>query len=98
MKAFARQRRSQRFQTEASVLLEDFRTKFYYNGTMYNYSNHGGYVESRYAPRPGRKIHIKVNGVPDVISPHVYLAEIRWRKPLAEGQRSYTYGVGVKYC
>ncbi len=98
MKTFAHQRMSQRFQSEASVLLEDFRTRYHYNGTMYNFSDHGGYVESLYAPRPGRKIHIKVDGVPDVIAPHVYLAEIRWRKPLAENPHSYTYGVGVKYC
>jgi len=98
MNAFVHQRTSQRFQSQAPVMLEDFRTRFYYNGTLYNYSSDGGYFESGYAPRPGRKIRIKVDGLPDVISPHVYLAEIRWRKPLSKNRRSYTYGVGIKYC
>jgi hypothetical protein len=98
MKAFARQRMSQRFQSEAPVTLRDSRTGFYYGGTLYNYSADGGYFESRYAPRPGRKIHIKVDGLPDVFTPHIYLAEVRWRKPLLENPRSYAYGVGVQYC
>ena len=65
---------------------------------MYNYSSEGGYIESDYAPRPGKKIHIKVDGLPDVFTPHVYLAEVRWRKPLTENPNSYAYGLGIKYC
>ena len=98
MNAFAHRRASQRVQSEAPVILGDFRTKFYYDGTLCNYSTDGAYLESKYAPRPGRKIHIKVDGLPDVFTPHVYLAEIRWRKPLPENSNSYTYGVGIKYC
>ena len=98
MNAFAHRRASQRVQSEAPVILGDFRTKFYYDGTLCNYSPDGAYLESKYAPRPGRKIHIKVDGLPDVFTPHVYLAEIRWRKPLPENSNSYTCGVGIKYC
>ena len=53
MNAFAINRTSQRFESEAPVVLEDFRTRFCYNGTLYNYSTDGGYFESKYAPRPG---------------------------------------------
>ncbi len=98
MNAFAYQRTSERFQSEAPVMVEDFRTGFYYKGTLYNYSMDGGYFESKYAPRPGKKIHIKVDGLPDVFTPHVYLAEVRWRKPLLENSSTYTYGVGIRYC
>jgi len=98
MKAFAQRRTSQRFQAKAPVMLEDFRTGFYYNGMLCNYSADGGYFVSKYAPRPGRKIHIKVDGLPDVFTPHVYLAEVRWRKPLPENSGSFTYGVGIRYC
>ena len=98
MNAFAHNRTSKRFPSQAPVILEDFRTEYHYNGMMYNYSTDGGYVESAYAPRPGRKIRIKVDGIPDVVTPHVFLAEIRWRKPLPENTRSYTYGLGIKYC
>jgi hypothetical protein len=98
MNAFAYKRAGQRFQSEAPVMVEDFRTGFYYKGMLYNYSMDGGYFEARYAPRPGKKIHIKVDGLPDVFTPHIYLAEVRWRKPLPENSNSYTYGVGIKYC
>ena len=98
MNAIAYKRTSQRFHSEAPVMLEDFRTGFYYKGTLYNYSTDGGYIESDYAPRPGRKIHVKVDDLPEVFTPHVYLAEVRWRKPLPENQRSHTYGLGIKYC
>ena len=98
MNAIAYKRTSQRFQSEATVMLEDFRTGFYYKGTLYNYSSKGGYFESEYAPRPGRKIRIKVDGLQEVFTPHIYLAEIRWRKPLPKNRNSYTYGVGIKYC
>lgn len=98
MNACAHQRNSQRFQSNADVMIGDYRTRFHYRGTLCNYSSKGGYVESDYAPRPGRKIHLKVDGLPDVITPHVYLAEIRWRKSLTGNNSSYNYGVGIKYC
>ena len=53
MIALVYQRNSQRFEVEAPVMLEDFRTGFYYNGIIYNYSADGVYLESDYAPRPG---------------------------------------------
>ena len=98
MTALSYQRNSQRFEVEASVMLEDFRTGFYYNGIIYNYSADGVYLESDYAPRPGRKLHLKVNGARDIFLADGYLAEIRWRRPLADETAAYSYGIGMKYC
>ena len=98
MSALAYQRNSQRFEVEAPVMLEDFRTGFYYNGTIYNYSADGVYLESDYAPRPGRRIRLKVNGAHHIFAPDLYLAEIRWRRPLFDENSEYTYGIGMKYC
>ncbi|CAB1064039.1 hypothetical protein D1BOALGB6SA_8830 [Olavius sp. associated proteobacterium Delta 1] len=98
MIAIAYQRNSQRFEVEATVMLEDFRTGFYYNGIIYNYSADGVYLESDYAPRPGRKIHLKVNGARDIFTTELYLAEIRWRQPLSDETSDYSYGIGMKYC
>ncbi len=98
MTALSYQRNSQRFEVEASVLLEDFRTGFYYDGIIYNYSADGVYLESEYAPRPGRKIHLKVNGSNDIFLADGYLAEIRWRRPLVDETSVYSYGIGMKYC
>lgn len=98
MTVTAYQRNSERIELETSVILEDFRTGFYYNGIIYNHSSDGVYLESDYAPRPGRKIYLKVEGFPNVFSLQVYIAEIRWRRPLPENSSSHSYGVGVKYC
>ena len=98
MTALAYQRNSQRFEVEAFVLLEDFRTGFNCNGIIYNYSADGVYLESDYAPRPGRRFHLKVNAAHDIFTSEPYLAEIRWRRPLPGAHPQYSYGVGLKYC
>ena len=98
MKVYPHHRKNQRFQSNRSVLLEDFWTGYFYEGTMCNYSDTGGYIESAYAPRPGRKIRIKIDGKPDRNVSLDHLAEIRWRKPLVALPSTYTYGLGLKYC
>ena len=98
MIAVAYQRASQRFGIEVPVILEDFRTGFYYNGTIYNYSTDGVYLESDYAPRPGRRIRLKVNESHDIFNTDPYLAVIRWRRSLYDDSAEYFYGIGVQYC
>jgi hypothetical protein len=98
MTALAYQRNSQRFEVEAPVMLKDFRSGFYYKGIIYNYSAAGVYLESDYAPRPGRKMRVKVNGARDIFGTDLYLAEIRWRQALADDTSDYSYGLGMQYC
>ena len=97
MKANSELRRSERFYFETPILLGDNRTGFHYNGTMFNHSQYGMYIETDYAPRPSRKIRIKVNNLPDAAAPNKYLAEVRWRQPLSKIASPYSYGIGVKY-
>ena len=92
------QRISERFGVEAPVIIEDFRVGFHYNGTIYNYSADGVYLESDYAPRPGRKLRLHINGARDIFILQSYLAEIRWRRSLSENLSQYSYGFGLKYC
>jgi len=98
MTALAYQRNSQRFDVEALVMLEDCRTGFYYIGIIYNYSADGVYLESDYAPRPGRRFHLKVNAAHDIFTSEPYLAETRWRRPLSDQTSDYSYGIGMRYC
>ena len=98
MTALAYQRSSQRFETQTDVMLQDYRSGFFYNGIIYNYSADGVYLESDYAPRPGRRIRLKVSEAPDIFTNDFYLAEIKWRRPLAEEASTYSFGVGVQYC
>ena len=97
MKAISELRRGERFYFETPVLLEDNRTGYRYEGTMFNYSKSGMYLETDYAPRPSRKIRIKINNLPDTSAPKKYLAEVRWRQPLPKKTSTYSYGIGVKY-
>jgi hypothetical protein len=98
MVAVAYQRASERFEVEAAVIIEDFRTGFDYNGTIYNYSADGVYLESDYAPRPGRKLQLKVDGAPDIFNAPFYLAEVRWRCSRPDDSVRYLYGFGLRFC
>jgi hypothetical protein len=97
MKAISELRNGERFYFETPVLVEDKRTGYRYDGTMFNYSKSGMYLETDYAPRPSRKIRIKINNLPEFPSPRKYAAEVRWRQPLTAKASAYSYGIGVKY-
>ena len=97
MKAISELRNGERFYLETPVSVEDNRTGYRYDGTMFNYSRSGMYLESDYAPRPGRKISLEINKLPNILSPRNYLAEVRWRQPLYRKSSPWAYGIGVKY-
>ena len=97
MKAISELRNGERFYSETPVSVEDNRTGYRYDGTMFNYSKSGMYLETDYAPRPSRKIKIKVNNLSDFPSPRKYAAEVRWRQPLMKQASAYSYGIGVKF-
>jgi len=97
MKAISELRSGERFYLEAPVSIEDIRTGYRYDGTMFNYSKSGMYLKSEYAPRPGRKVRINVNKLPSFSSPRNCFAEVRWRQPTKIKASAYSYGIGVKY-
>jgi len=96
MKAMMEHRKNERFYHESPVMIEDSRTGFKYNGLMQNYSNSGMYLESDYAPRPNRKLHITVDNLPLNSSPQTYMAQVKWRRLLNQDS-AYDYGIGVQY-
>ena len=98
MIALAYQRGSERFEVQAPVNIEDFRTGFLYNGVIYNYSADGIYLESTYAPRPGRRLRLHVEGAQDIFTIPTYLAEVRWRRSLPGATSLYSFGFGLRYC
>ena len=97
MKAISELRNSERFYLQTPVSVEDNRTGYRYDGTMFNHSTGGMYLESDYAPRPGRKIRLQVNNLANFSSPENYFAEVRWRQPIKVKASAYAYGIGVKY-
>jgi hypothetical protein len=98
MNATREQRYNQRHYQKTPVIIEDFRTGYQFGGTMLNYSSDGMYLEADYAPRRKRKIRIKFNGLTEQSTSQVYLAEVRWRRPVSGNGSSYAYGIGVSYC
>lgn len=97
MKAISELRNGERFFLKTPVSIEDNRTGYRYDGTMFNYSRGGMYLETDYAPRPTRKIKIKVDSLPSSPSPQSLLAEVRWRQPLPGRKSPFSFGIGVKY-
>jgi len=98
MSELAYQRVNPRFEVEAPVVIEDFRTGFCYDGMVCNYCTDGVYVESAYAQRPGRILRLKFNGTPDIFTVQTYLAKVRWRCCCPANKSGYPYGTGLKYC
>jgi hypothetical protein len=97
MKAISELRIGERFTFEAPVSVEDNRRGYRYDGTMFNYSRGGMYLETDYAPRSNRKIMIKVDNLPSSPAPQSFHAEVRWRQPLPGRKSGYSFGLGVKY-
>ena len=97
MKAISELRNGERFNFETPVSVEDNRSGYRYDGTMFNYSRSGMYLETDYAPRPNRKIKIKVDSLPSSPAPQNLFAEVRWRQPLPGRKSGYSFGLGVKY-
>ena len=97
MKPISELRNGERFNFKAPVSLEDNRTGYRYDGTMFNYSRNGMYLETDYAPRPSRKIKINVDNLPGSSAPRRLFAEVRWRQPLPGKKSGYAFGIGVKY-
>ena len=97
MKAISELRNGERFNFEAPVSIEDNRSGYRYDSTMFNYSRSGMYLETDYALRPNRKIKIKVDSLPSSPAPQNLFAEVRWRQPLPGRKSGYSFGLGVKY-
>jgi hypothetical protein len=97
MKAISELRNGERFNFQAPVFVEDKRTGFRYDGTMFNYSRGGMYLETNYAPRPSRKLTVKVKNLPGSPAPRRLPSEVRWRQPLPGSKSGYSFGLGVKH-
>ena len=78
-------------------MVEDHRTGYHFSAMMHNYSDHGLYFESDYAPRPERKVRIKIEDPAVVSRLRSQDGVIKWRKPLDTKKSPHQYGIGVKY-
>ena len=98
MIAVVEKRKSKRIPLRTSIVLEDGRTGFQYQATMCNYSTGGIYVQSEYALRPGRKMRIQTEMLPEDFTRFGSLARVRWRERLTDRNPTQPYGMGLQYC
>ena len=92
------QKRNRRINYKTPITLEDRRTGYHYSALLQNYSKSGLYFESSYAQRPGRKIRIKSENLPFKNGTGEHLAEVIWRKLVAQERSTHHFGVGAKFC
>lgn len=96
------ERAFERFYYRAPILFEDYETHTTSQGTLYNYSKGGIYLEADCCPLQGSgaQIHM-VNYSPDVSEPENlsrYFTQVIWVKKHSTLVDPNRYGIGVKYC
>jgi hypothetical protein len=91
------QRASKRLIFEAPVIIENCQTGEYYDGSMYNYSYGGMYVELDSFLRPGTDICIVVEKEKNSSHNECRRAKIIWCREIAGAVVLYNYGAGVQY-
>ena len=91
------QRATERFNCEAPVVIEDVQTEERHDGSMYNYSRGGMYIELDYPLKPGSKVRILIENGKNVVSPESCVAQTIWCKEIPGAVVLYDYGIGVRY-
>jgi hypothetical protein len=90
-------RASKRLNCEAPVIIENCQTGEYYDGSMYNYSQEGMYVELDSFLKPGCDICIVVEKGKNSSHSECRRARIIWCREIVGAVVLYNYGAGVQY-
>ena len=91
------QRNSERFNCEAPVVIENCQTGDYFDGSMYNYSRGGMYVELDHPLKPGSEIRIIIDAGSHIANAESCMAKIVWCKEIPGAVVLYDFGIGVQY-
>ena len=91
------QRTSERFHLEAPVSIQNCRSGEYYDGSIYNYSRGGMYIELDYPLAAGSKIDIVMEKPGDSSSEETCRARVIWCEEIPGAVVLYNYGIGVQY-
>jgi len=90
------QRESDRINCDARVIIEDFKSGDLYEGSMFNYSRGGMYVELDFPIQPGSKLRISAEREKSSFRPESCLANVIWCNEVPGAVVMYNYGVGVQ--
>ena len=89
-------RTERRLRYQTPVLIQPRRAQRWYNGSMFNFSRKGMYIETEFSGRSGQQISIFVEAPPNATGPYLLQARIRWVKELADAVVLYPCGCGVE--
>jgi hypothetical protein len=90
-------RTSERFNCEAPVIIEICETGKRYDGSLYNYSREGMYLELDYPCRPGVTIRVVIEKAKISRGPKSCLAQVVWCEEIPGAVVFYNYGIGVRH-
>ena len=91
------QRGSERFNCEAPVIIEDCETGKIYDGSVYNYSRGGMYLELDDCLTPGSEIRIDMEKSRIPSFPESCHGRVVWCEEILGAVVLYNYGVGVQH-
>lgn len=86
---------SERTDCEAHVIIENCETGEYYDGSLYNYSQKGMYVELDYPLKIGSEIRIVIRKTKDSTHLESCQAKVIWCEEIPGAVVLYNYGIGV---
>ena len=89
------QRASERFNCEAPVIIENCETGVNYDGSLYNFSREGMYLELDYPFRPGAEIRIFIEKEMNPFPLKSCQAKVVWCEEIPGAVVLYNYGIGV---
>ena len=90
-------RAAARINCEAPVIIEDCQSGQYYNGSMYNYSHGGMYIELDNFLPPGSDIHIVLEKNILPLQKKLCPARIVWCREITGAVVMYNYGAGARW-
>lgn len=91
------QRTTERFVNEAPVVIEDCQTGQKFDGSMYNYSRGGMYVELDHPLNQGSEVRILIENAQNTTQPESCQAKTVWCKEIPGAVVLYDYGIGLRY-
>jgi hypothetical protein len=91
-------RSAPRFPFASAVMFEDYRTQFFHEGQMIDYSRGGMRFDTNTPIEVGSEIFIGMDTSPYSKAHDVFRARIVWFRKLLRSESTYPYSVGVKYC
>jgi len=91
------QRTGDRYNCETPVIIEECETGQLYDGSIYNYSRKGMYLELDHQLNPGAEIRIEMekSGIPSF--PESCRARVIWCEEIPGAVVLYNYGIGVQH-